>query len=52
MTSFFCSQRMCFPVVGGALVYKDISHLTDVYASSLGPFLLRKVRALNGASGS
>jgi len=48
MTSFFCSTKRCFPVIGGALVYKDISHLTDIYASSLGPFLLRKVRALNG----
>ncbi len=48
MTSFFCSARNCFPVVGGALVYKDISHITDVFASSLGPYLLRKVRALNG----
>ena len=48
MTSFFCSSAKCFPVVGGALVYKDISHLTDVFASSLGPFLLRKIRALNG----
>ncbi len=48
MTSFFCSSKSCFPVVGGALVYKDISHLTDVFASSLGPYLLRKVRSLNG----
>jgi SGNH domain (fused to AT3 domains) len=48
MTSFFCSSKNCFPVVGGALVYKDISHITDVFASSLGPYLLRKVRALNG----
>ncbi|MEA2219419.1 MAG: hypothetical protein QOJ35_2045 [Solirubrobacteraceae bacterium] len=48
MTSFFCSVDKCFPVVGGALVYKDISHLTDVFASSLGPYLLRKLRALNG----
>jgi hypothetical protein len=47
MTSFFCNRKKCFPVVGGALVYKDVSHLTDVYASSLGPFLLRKIRALN-----
>ncbi len=47
MTSYFCNRKKCFPVVGGALVYKDVSHLTDVYASSLGPFLLRKIRALN-----
>ncbi len=48
MSSFFCSREKCFPVVGGALVYKDISHLTDVFASSLGPYLLRKIRALDG----
>ena len=48
MTRYFCSEARCYPVVGGALVYKDISHLTDVFSSSLGPFLLRKVRALNG----
>jgi hypothetical protein len=50
MTSFFCNNRQCFPVIGGALVYKDISHLTDVYTSSLGPFLLRKIRALSSGS--
>jgi hypothetical protein len=48
MSSFFCSPEKCFPVVGGALVYKDISHLTDVFSSTLGPYLLRKIRALNG----
>jgi hypothetical protein len=48
MTSFFCSAKSCFPVVGGALVYKDVSHLTDVFASTLGPFLLRKISALSG----
>jgi hypothetical protein len=48
MSSFFCSSARCFPVVGGALVYKDISHLTDVFSSTLGPYLLRKIRALNG----
>jgi hypothetical protein len=47
MTSFFCSSKDCFPVVGGALVYKDVSHLTDVFASSLGPYLLRKIRGLS-----
>jgi hypothetical protein len=48
LTSFFCSSRQCFPVIGGALVYKDVTHLTDVYSSSLGPYLLRKLRALDG----
>ena len=41
------TQRRCPPVIGGALVYKDVeSHLTDVYATTLGPFLRREVDAL------
>jgi hypothetical protein len=43
MTSFFCDKRRCYPVIGGALVYKNIDHLTDVYATTLGPFLLRRI---------
>jgi peptidoglycan/LPS O-acetylase OafA/YrhL len=43
MTSFFCDKRRCYPVIGGALVYKNIDHLTDVYATTLGPFLLQRV---------
>jgi SGNH domain (fused to AT3 domains) len=43
MTSFFCDKRRCYPVIGGALVYKNIDHLTDVYATTLGPFLLQQV---------
>jgi hypothetical protein len=43
MTSFFCDRRRCYPVIGGALVYKNIDHITDVYAATLGPFLLRRV---------
>ena len=43
MTRFFCDKRRCYPVIGGALVYKNIDHLTDVYAATLGPFLLQRV---------
>jgi hypothetical protein len=42
LTRFMCSQRLCFPVVGGALVHKDGHHLTAVFARTLGPFLLRE----------
>lgn len=48
LSSFFCSRRRCYPVVGGALVHKDVTHLTDIFASSLGPYLVRKLRALEG----
>lgn len=43
MTPFMCSPRLCKPVIGGALVHKDVSHLTRVFATTLGPYLLRYV---------
>jgi hypothetical protein len=46
LTHFFCGRRVCYPVVGGALVYKDADHLTSAFASTLGPFLLRRVATL------
>ena len=46
MTRFFCSKRRCFPVVGGALVYKDDQHITEVYGTTLGPYLRRAISAL------
>ncbi|HET8535703.1 MAG TPA: SGNH hydrolase domain-containing protein [Solirubrobacteraceae bacterium] len=39
LTSFFCDASQCYPVVGGALVYKDISHMTTAFGTSLGPYL-------------
>lgn len=46
MTSFLCDEEYCYPVVGGALTHKDAGHITLVFGETLGPFLLRKVRAL------
>jgi hypothetical protein len=43
LTHYFCSTRRCWPVIGGALVYKDLTHITAVFAATLGPFLLRKL---------
>ncbi len=48
LTRFLCDRRLCFPVIGGALVYKDDQHLTDVFAKTLGPYL---ERALENAAG-
>ena len=45
LTPFFCDSR-CYPVIGGALVLRDTSHMTDTYATSLGPYLLRAVDRL------
>ena len=41
LTRFFCDSSRCFPVIGGALVYKDATHITSVYGRTLGPYLLR-----------
>ena len=46
MTHFMCDRRWCFPVVGGALVRKDLGHLTQVFSASLGPYLLRRIDRL------
>ena len=46
MTRFICDRTRCYPVVGGALVYKDTHHLTVVFATTLGPFLDQSLTAL------
>jgi peptidoglycan/LPS O-acetylase OafA/YrhL len=45
LTPFFCDARRCYPVIGGVLVYKDTTHLTGLYARTLGPYLARAVTA-------
>ncbi|MDP1849225.1 MAG: SGNH hydrolase domain-containing protein [Solirubrobacteraceae bacterium] len=45
LTRLFCDSRRCFAVIGGALVRHDESHLTQAFAVTLGPFILR---ALDG----
>ena len=45
-----CDAQRCYPVVGGALVYKDKTHLTTVFAETLGPYLLRQVERLDTAA--
>jgi hypothetical protein len=45
LTQYFCDGVNCFPVIGGALVYRDtLGHITPAFSKSLGPFLLRKVQ--------
>ncbi len=41
LTPFMCDETRCLPVVGGALVIKDVGHLTRTFSTSLGPFLGR-----------
>jgi len=46
MSRFFCGKRNCYPVVGGALVYKDDQHITEVFGATLGPYLRRAISGL------
>ena len=48
LSSFFCSPTRCPPVVGGALVLRDVSHMTTTFSTTLGPYLLRAVDRLKG----
>ena len=43
MTQFFCSPQLCYPVVGGALVHKDTTHMSLTFGTTLGPYLLRAI---------
>lgn len=51
LTTFMCAPRTCYPVVGGVLVTKDTNHLTRAFATTLGPYVLRRVRALRQVRG-
>jgi hypothetical protein len=40
LTRYFCDSTHCFPVIGGAYVYRDTNHMNLVFAPTLGPYLL------------
>ena len=46
MTDFFCDASLCYPVIGGALVHKDTSHITAQYGATLAPYLARRIDGL------
>lgn len=43
LNGVLCSRRLCPPVIGGALVYKDEHHLTRVFSATLGRIVRRRV---------
>ena len=40
LSSTYCSRKLCFPVIGGALVYGENSHLTPTFNRTLMPAFL------------
>jgi hypothetical protein len=43
LSDFMCDSERCYPVVGGALVIKDIGHLTRTFSRTLGPYVGRAI---------
>ncbi len=43
LTSRFCDAARCFPVLGGAYVYKDDDHMNRIFSTTLGPYVLREL---------
>jgi hypothetical protein len=48
LTRFMCDRARCFPVVGGAPVFKDVDHISSAFSATLWPYLTRRVRAILG----
>jgi hypothetical protein len=46
LSAAFCTPQVCPPVIGGALVLRDVSHMTTTFSATLGPALRRTVDAL------
>lgn len=43
MNDYFCGITACFPVIGGVLTHKDVTHISLAYGLTLGPYLLREM---------
>jgi len=46
LSHYFCDATRCPPVIGGVLVYKDLTHITSEYGKTLAPYLEREIRRL------
>jgi SGNH domain (fused to AT3 domains) len=46
LSRYFCDATRCPPVIGGVLVYKDLTHITRAYGATLAPYLLREIKRL------
>jgi hypothetical protein len=47
LTRVFCDAGRCYPVIGGALVYRDTTHMMPGFGRTLAPLLLRRISAMS-----
>jgi len=45
VTSLYCTAKVCPPVIGHVLVYKDHTHITAAFAATISPYIERHVLA-------
>jgi peptidoglycan/LPS O-acetylase OafA/YrhL len=41
----FCDEKICYPVVGSMIIYRDYSHLSAEYSKALVPYILKQLKA-------
>ena len=46
LSAYMCDSDVCPPVIGGALVIKDVGHMTRTFSRTLGPFVGRAIDRL------
>lgn len=48
LTDFVCPDKLCQPVIGNVLTYRDHSHLTATFAETLAPVVEGEIKAATG----
>ena len=51
LTRLFCDSSRCYPVIGGAYVYRDTNHMNAVFGQTVGPYLLEGMASAPGSEG-
>ena len=44
LTNLYCDKRLCYPVIGGVLVYADGNHQSPQWNQTLAPFVLKAIQ--------
>jgi hypothetical protein len=43
LSKYLCSAKLCYPVIGGSLVYAQGAHQALGFNRTLAPYLLREI---------
>jgi peptidoglycan/LPS O-acetylase OafA/YrhL len=51
LSDYFCDDETCYPVIGNVLVYRDLHHISTLYAKTLASALLEPLSFALGSLG-